>query len=123
MKAITRTLQLISLSFLAVMSLGDCASADIGRATASVCAPEHAPPNDTLLCGHLENGLRYVIQKNVSPPGTASIWLVITAGSMQEADDQHGVAHFLEHMAFRGSTHVADGEMMRTLQRLGARFG
>jgi len=73
--------------------------------------------------GTLSNGLRYAIQRNASPPGQVAMRLMITAGSMQEEKDQEGLAHFLEHMAFHGSTHVPDGEMALTLQRLGMRLG
>ena len=49
--------------------------------------------------------------------------LVIEAGSMQETHEQEGLAHLLEHMAFRGSAHVPDGEVIKTLERLGLRYG
>ncbi len=80
-----------------------------------------ANPNVTF--GTLPNGLRYAIRRNVQPPGEVSMRLVIEAGSMQEGHDQEGLAHMLEHMAFRGSTHVPDGEVIKTLERLGLRFG
>ena len=53
----------------------------------------------------LPNGLRYAILRNATPPGQASLRLRIGAGSLMETDDQQGLAHFLEHMAFNGSTH------------------
>ena len=121
MNAIVRTLLRISAAIAIVASVTVSSRADGAGAEADQCVQQGSPPRDTLICGRLANGMRYIIQKNVTPPGTASIRLMISAGSMQEADDQHGIAHFLEHMAFRGSTHIADGEMMRTLQRLGAR--
>lgn len=71
----------------------------------------------------LPNGLRYAIQKNGTPRGQVAMRLVILAESMHEADDQRGLAHFLEHMAFHGSRNVADREMERTLQRLGLKPG
>lgn len=80
-----------------------------------------ANPNVTF--GTLPNGLRYAILHNVLPPGEVSMRLVIEAGSMQETHDQEGLAHMLEHMAFRGSTHVPDGEVIKTLERLGLRYG
>src|SRR5580704_16057360 len=80
-----------------------------------------ANPNVTF--GTLPNGLRYAIRRNVQPPGEVSMRLVIEAGSMQEGHDQEGLAHMLEHMAFRGSTHVPDGEVIKTLERLGLRYG
>ena len=73
--------------------------------------------------GVLPNGLRYIVESKASPPGKAAMRLVITAGSMQEAHDQEGLAHFLEHMAYRGSTHVPMGDTIKTMERLGLRMG
>ena len=53
--------------------------------------------------GVLENGLRYVIYPNQEPKGRASLRLLVRAGSLYEEENQRGVAHFLEHMAFNGS--------------------
>ncbi|MDQ0469739.1 M16 family metallopeptidase [Labrys wisconsinensis] len=76
-----------------------------------------------VLFGRLPNGMRYAIMKNATPAGQAVLRLRIGAGSLQERDDQQGLAHFLEHMAFKGSTHVPAGEMVRILQRKGLAFG
>jgi len=61
--------------------------------------------------------------KNTTPKGEASMRLRIGAGSLEEGDAQQGLAHFLEHMAFRGSTHVPEGDVFQILQRLGLRVG
>ena len=81
------------------------------------------PPDPAVTFGTLSNGMRYAIMHNATPAGSVSVRFRIGAGSMQESDSQHGLAHFLEHMAFRGSAHVADGEIDKSLQRLGLRFG
>ncbi|TAU92553.1 insulinase family protein, partial [Rhizobium leguminosarum] len=73
--------------------------------------------------GTLANGMRFAIMPNVTPAGQAAIRFHIASGSLQENDNQQGLAHFLEHMAFKGSTHVADGEMIPILQRKGLAFG
>lgn len=73
--------------------------------------------------GQLDNGLRYAIMTNETPPNVASVRMVFNMGSLGEADDQRGVAHFIEHMAFNGSTHVAEGEMVPLLERFGLQFG
>ncbi|CAN7278419.1 insulinase family protein [Phenylobacterium sp. LjRoot219] len=73
--------------------------------------------------GVLPNGLRYAIRRQTVPPGQAALRLWIGAGALQETDDQQGLAHFLEHMAFNGSTAVQEGEMIRILERLGLAFG
>jgi zinc protease len=81
------------------------------------------PLDPDVKLGVLPNGLRYVIESKKSPPGKAALRLVIAAGSMQEAHDQEGLAHFLEHMAYRGSTHVPMGDTIKTMERLGLRVG
>ncbi|MDQ0562316.1 zinc protease [Rhizobium mesoamericanum] len=73
--------------------------------------------------GTLANGMRFAIMRNATPPGQAAIRFRIGSGSLDERDDQQGLAHFLEHMAFKGSTHVPEGEMVRILQRKGLAFG
>src|SRR6185436_4837376 len=97
------------------------AAAQARNGDAPLCVAEGLPAG--VVCARLDNGLRYVVQRNAAPAGATSMLLVIQAGSMQEESDQHGTAHVLEHMAFHGSAHVGDGEMIRTLQRLGLRMG
>ena len=63
-----------------------------------------ADPN--IRFGSLPNGMRYAILKNATPPGQASMRLRFDVGSLMERDDQQGLAHFLEHMAFNGSKNV-----------------
>ena len=73
--------------------------------------------------GTLPNGMRYALRHNATPPHQTSLRLRIDAGSLEEQDDQRGLAHFIEHMAFNGSTHVPEGEFVHRLERLGLRFG
>lgn len=73
--------------------------------------------------GKLANGMTYIIMKNATPPGTASLRLRIGGGSMMENDTQRGLAHFLEHMAFNGSKAVPEGDMIKILERHGLQFG
>jgi zinc protease len=73
--------------------------------------------------GSLRSGMHYAIMKNGTPSGEVSIRLRIGAGSLEEGDAQQGLAHFLEHMAFRGSSHVSDGDVFKMLERLGLRAG
>ncbi|UUR08224.1 M16 family metallopeptidase [Sphingomonas glaciei] len=76
-----------------------------------------------LKLGTLSNGLRYVIRRNKTPPGVAAVRLRINTGSLNEADDQRGLAHFLEHMVLNGTQNVPEGEFVRRLERAGLRFG
>jgi zinc protease len=74
--------------------------------------------------GALPNGMRYAIMRNATPPGQVSMRLRFDVGSLMEHDDQQGLAHFLEHMAFNGSVNVPTrGEMVKDLERLGLAFG
>ncbi len=73
--------------------------------------------------GKLENGLRYIVLPHDEPPGRASLRIYMDVGSLMEQDDQQGMAHYLEHMAFNGSRHFKGGEMVEYFQRLGMGFG
>uniref|UniRef100_UPI001576D326 M16 family metallopeptidase n=1 Tax=Sphingomonas bacterium TaxID=1895847 RepID=UPI001576D326 len=73
--------------------------------------------------GRLPNGLRYAVRRNGVPPGQVAIRVRIEAGSLNETDSERGFAHFIEHLSFRGSEYVPDGEAKRTWQRFGATFG
>lgn len=73
--------------------------------------------------GVLPNGLRYAIMPNKTPPGQVSMRLLIRAGSMHEGKGQEGLAHVLEHLAFRGSNHLTDGDVFPKLERLGLARG
>jgi zinc protease len=105
-------------------------------APAAAQAETQVPPSDTwaqaasdipadpaVRYGLLPNGMRYALLKNATPPGQASFRLRIDAGSLMERDDQQGLAHFMEHMAFNGTKDIPENEMLRILERLGLAFG
>ena len=73
--------------------------------------------------GTLANGLRYAILHNETPSTAVSIRMLIGSGSSVERDEERGLMHFLEHMSFRSSSKIADGDVIRMLQRHGLRFG
>ena len=77
----------------------------------------------SVLWGELPNGVRYAIIPGQTPPGKVSLRLMIKSGSLMESEQQRGLAHFLEHMAFKGSTNLAPGEFVAFLQRAGLAFG
>jgi len=81
------------------------------------------PIDQAWLFGVLPNGLRYAIRNNSVPPGQVSIRVRIDAGSLMEREHEQGFAHFMEHLTFRGSKYVPDGESKRLWQRLGVSFG
>ncbi len=82
------------------------------------------PADPSIRFGVLPNGMRYAIMHNATPPGQVAMRLRFDVGSLMERDDERGLAHFLEHMAFNGSTNVPTrGEMVEDLERLGLAFG
>ncbi|WP_108810350.1 insulinase family protein [Sphingorhabdus sp. Alg231-15] len=81
------------------------------------------PVDKSWTFGVLDNGLRYAVKKNGVPPGQVSIRVRIDVGSLMEQNHEQGFAHFMEHLSFRGSEYVPDGEAKRVWQRLGATFG
>ncbi|MEP2737185.1 MAG: insulinase family protein [Erythrobacter sp.] len=73
--------------------------------------------------GVLPNGMRYILRENDTPEGQALVRLHIGSGSLDETDSELGLAHYLEHMAFNGTTNVPEGEMIALLEREGLAFG
>lgn len=73
--------------------------------------------------GVLQNGLTYYIKSNAKPENKVELRLVVKAGSILENDDQQGLAHFMEHMAFNGLKHFPKNELIDVLQKMGVRFG
>lgn len=81
-------------------------------------------PNDpNVKIGKLENGLTYYIRKNKKPENKVELRLAVNAGSILETEDQQGLAHFLEHMAFNGTKNFKKNELISYLQSIGVQFG
>jgi len=81
------------------------------------------PSDPTVRMGKLANGLRYYIKKNSTPENRAELRLAVNAGAMQEDDDQLGLAHFVEHMAFNGTKNFEKSELVDYLESVGTKFG
>ena len=77
----------------------------------------------TVVWGELPNGVRYAVIPGQTPPGKVSLRLVIEAGSLMENEQQRGLAHFLEHMAFKGSTNSGAGRVRVLPAARGLAFG
>jgi len=87
-------------------------------------APSDPLPFDKAVTrGTLPNGLTYYIRRNSRPEKRVMLQLAVKAGSIDESDEQQGLAHFLEHMAFNGSRNFKPGELIATLESTGARMG
>src|SRR5262249_40444583 len=81
------------------------------------------PVERPITIGKLPNGLRYYIRANNRPEKRAELRLVVKAGSILEEDDQQGLAHFVEHMAFNGTQHFPKNDIVEFIESLGMRFG
>ena len=92
-----------------------------GARTAPLDQP--VPPNPAVRLGTLANGLRYFIRENQEPENRAELRLVVNAGSILEDEDQRGLAHFLEHMAFNGTENFEKQELIAYMESIGMRLG
>ncbi len=81
------------------------------------------PVDSAVRTGQLANGMRYYIRRNPLPADRVSLRLAVNAGSLQEENDQRGLAHLLEHMAFNGTENFKPGELVAFLESIGSRFG
>jgi zinc protease len=81
------------------------------------------PVDPAVRTGQLANGLRYYVRQNARPANRVALRLAVNVGSIHEDDDQRGLAHFLEHMAFNGTENFKPGELITFLESIGARFG
>lgn len=81
------------------------------------------PVDPAYRIGKLDNGLTYYIRHNAEPAGRASYYIIQNVGSILEKDNQNGLAHFLEHMAFNGTEHFPGKKLLGTLERHGVAFG
>jgi zinc protease len=98
-------------------------SAAFGAAAPFAHEASDLKPDPTVRFGTLPNGMRYAVMPNKEPKGRASLRLLVLAGSLNEAENQRGLAHFLEHMAFNGSEHYKPGTLVEFFQRMGMSFG
>ncbi|HEX9935001.1 MAG TPA: pitrilysin family protein, partial [bacterium] len=86
--------------------------------------PDVAIPTDSsFVVGRLDNGFTYYIKANRRPEKRAELRLAVNAGSVCEDDDQRGLAHFVEHMAFNGTAHFQKQELVDYMESIGMRFG
>lgn len=120
-----RRLLLLAAASLTVLTV---ASPALAQAQAQPSDPwAHAssdiPADADVRFGVLPNGMQYAIMRNATPPGQASFRLRIDAGSLMEDEDQRGLAHFMEHMAFNGTTNIPENDLLRILERHGLAFG
>ncbi len=113
--------RLSALALSLVISLGvglPCAAQDVDQSL-----DDQLPVDPSIKIGTLANGLRYYIRANSEPRERTELRLVVRAGSILEDDDQQGLAHFVEHMAFNGTEHFEKQELIDYLEGIGMQFG
>jgi zinc protease len=91
--------------------------------SAQVNVADPLPVSPEIKVGKLSNGLTYYIRKNAKPEKKVELRLVVKVGSIMEDDDQQGLAHFTEHMAFNGSKNFKKNDLVSFLQSIGVQFG
>ena len=92
-------------------------------AASPVDLAERLPLDSAIRTGVLDNGLTYYIRQNAEPAQRADLWLAVNAGSVMEEDNQKGLAHFLEHMMFKGTQRFPSLTLLDFLESIGMKFG
>jgi zinc protease len=123
----TKWKRVLVASFVALLVVFSCLAAgqnqEIQKQALEISLDQKPPIDPHITVGELKNGLRYYVRENGQPENRAELRLVVNAGSMQEDDDQLGLAHFVEHMAFNGTEHFAKHELVEFMESIGMRFG
>src|SRR5689334_7366706 len=119
----TRLLRPLTTSVAAIALAASVAVRAQQPAAPSFNLQDQIPFDAAVRTATLPNGLKYFVRQNSRPAKRVSLRLAVKAGSLNEADDQQGLAHLIEHMAFNGSTHFKPGEMFAYFERVGARLG
>ena len=101
--------------------LGLCALQAAAQDMSQLMQP--LPVDPKVRVGHLDNGLTYYIRHNEEPKNQAFFYIAQKVGSIQEEESQRGLAHFLEHMCFNGTTHFPDSSLIEYLEGIGVKFG
>src|SRR5687767_9271942 len=113
-----------SLAVVGLVATGGALAQQAQTAQAPLSNAQDVIPFDAAVrTATLPNGVKVFIRQNGQPAKRVALRLAIKAGSIQEADDQQGLAHFLEHMAFNGSAHFKPGELISAFESIGARLG
>src|SRR3989454_2050155 len=108
-------------AFLLLLLVVTCLTAAPAQLAPSLSDP--IPAEREITIGQLPNGLRYYVRANKKPEKRAELRLAVKAGSVLEDDDQQGLAHFVEHMAFNGTEHFPKNEIVQFIESIGMRFG
>ncbi len=115
----------VTAAILCGVPLGPAIAGQLAASSGAATAPldRTVPVDPRITGGTLPNGLRYYIRANQAPRNRAELRLVVSAGSVLEDDDQRGLAHIVEHMAFNGSKNFPNQRIVSFMQSIGMRFG
>src|SRR3989475_8454467 len=116
-------LMLLAAAVVLATCLSGLAQQPATTSTQSLALTAPMPVDPEISIGKFANGMRYYIRRNKKPEKRAELRLVVKAGSILEDDDQQGLAHLVEHMAFNGTSHFPKNEVVSFLESLGMRFG
>jgi zinc protease len=119
---LTALLCLLALAWSPVV-LADDAADDAADAAAEAAAKEKLPVDPAILTGKLDNGLTWMYRRHDNPPGRMAFLLHVDTGSLNEAEEERGLSHFMEHMMFNGSENFPPGELIPYFESLGMEFG
>ncbi|HVX38268.1 MAG TPA: insulinase family protein [Gemmatimonadaceae bacterium] len=115
--------RLLASAAFGLMALAPLPAQQPAKSAAAPALTTPLPVDPKVRIGTLPNGIRYYIRRNEKPEKRAELRLVVNAGSILETDQQLGLAHFIEHMAFNGTTHFQKNDLVKYLQSIGVRFG
>jgi zinc protease len=116
-------LAIIVATLVAALALASGQQSAIPPAVRAATLDQTVPVDPLITVGTLPNGMRYYIRENRQPQARAELRLAVNAGSVLEEDDQRGLAHFVEHMAFNGTRNFPGNAVGAFMQSLGVRFG
>src|SRR5262245_28518065 len=113
----------LAATMVAALGLASAQQSAIPPAVQAATLDQVVPVDPLITVGTLPNGFRYYIRENRQPQGRAELRLAVNAGSVLEDEDQRGLAHFVEHMAFNGTQHFPGNAVGTFMQSIGVRFG
>src|SRR5205809_1456533 len=118
-------LQLMLLAAAVVLAtcLSGLAQQPATTSTQSLALTAPMPVDPEITIGKFANGMTYYVRANKKPEKRAELRLVVKAGSILEDDDQQGLAHLVEHMAFNGTKHFPKNDIISFMESIGMRFG
>jgi zinc protease len=123
MKNPRKTLLVVLSAVLSLVLAAGPVAAQAPAPAGTYALDQKIPVDPRITVGALPNGLRYWIRENREPKNRAELRLVVNAGSVLEDEDQRGLAHVVEHLAFNGSTHFPQQKLVEFMESIGMRFG